>query len=209
MIKPKHSIILLIVSVVLLGVVVIGLIVAWANHETKTTTLVNGTSDVHVTYAALYEAAWRQDGAASNTVVTATLMSPLVRFALQADTQRSQTDQQLWQAVKAQSTAEISLVVTYDSATAGMPDKDFTTKFTLTDAAGAKYTAKLWTPIIPPNQVVNTNTAVRTQMGVLTFSAPADVNWDKLRDLQLVGHNIDGVTTRTLTWAQPTIMTGQ
>jgi hypothetical protein len=191
----------------LLGAVALGLVavvVVWlANHKQPSST--NTADDARQKYAALYEAAWRQDDGRSPTLVTATLLVPPAVEALGRDTGRSSTEEQYWRIVEPLDASMIPVVVTFDSV-AGTVSDEVIQNGLLLFTPGATLSFEEWKPIIAPSRVVNASAAVTSQIGIAIFRAAKPIDWNTLGSLTLTVSGIAGQADRTFKWSEPKIL---
>lgn len=187
------------------ALVVAGLVIGlWPRASiSPTNTSITNTNPARDTYASLYQAAWRQDQAQGSVLMTATLFAPTVRQALGDDTSRSETEDQLWRAVKDVSAKHIPIYVTLDSVQGAIADATITSQATLSDAGNQKYTIIDWKPLIAPTRVVNSSSGTTSQTGVLIFAAAQDIDWDTLANLKLTIKNIAEIPQRQFVWVDP------
>lgn len=184
-----------------LAAVVVFLLV---NHKQQSFS--NTTNDARQQYAALYQAAWRPDGIErSNMVVTATLLVPPAVEALSRDTGRSGTEEQYWRIVEPLDASMIPVVVTFDSV-AGAVSDDAVQNGLLLFSPGVTLSFEEWKPIIAPSRVVNTSTAVTSQIGIAIFRAAKPIDWNTLGSLTLTVSGIAGQADRTFNWSEPKVL---
>lgn len=165
-------------------------------------TVTNGSRE---RYAALYDAAWRQDDGKDTTLVTATLLVPPTIEVLGTDTQRSTTEDQLWNTVKSLSPKQVPLVITIDSLTGFVADDVIRSGLQLQTTSGQKFTLESWQTLIAPSRVVNTS-GTSSQVGVALFSSDTDIDWQKVGTLTLTVKGIGGTNQRVFTWTEPKLL---
>jgi len=173
------------------------------SQDNNTNTITNANRE---RYAALYDAAWRQDDGKDATLVTATLLVPPTIDVLGVDKQRSTTEEQLWNMVKSLSGKKVPLVLTIDSLTGFVPDYSIRSGLQLEATSGQKFTLDSWQTIIAPTRVVNSSATTTSQMGVATFAADTDMNWSTLGTLKLTIKGIGGTDERVFTWTEPKLL---
>jgi hypothetical protein len=191
----------------LLGAAALGLVVVvflLANHH-KQPSSTNAADDARQHYAALYQAAWRQDDGRSPTLVTATVLVPPAVEALGRDTGRSGTEEQYWRIVEPLDASMIPVVVTFDSVAEAVSDEVIRNGLLLF-APGAMFSFEDWKPIIAPSRVVNTSAAVTSQIGIAIFRAAKPIDWNTLSPLTLTVSGIAGQADRTLSWNEPKML---
>lgn len=191
----------------LLGAVALGLaavvVFLLVNHKKPSST--NTADDARQQYAALYEAAWRQDDGRSPTLVTATVLVPPAVEALGRDTGRSGTEEQYWRIVEPLDASMIPVVVTFDSVADAVPDSVIQNGLLLS-APGMTLSFEEWKPIIAPSRVVNASASVTSQIGIAIFRAAKPIDWNTLGSLTLTVSGIAGQTDRTFNWSEPKIL---
>lgn len=194
-------------NTVLIGllVVAVGLAatVMWLQRSPSTTNTTETANRQH--YAALYQAAWRQDDGTSPTLMTATLLVPPAVTALGQDTGRSSSEEQLWRTVGTLDARSIPVVITIDSVSGAIPDETIQNSLVLS-ATGVTLSFDSWHPLVVPSHASTGNQPVSSQSGVAVFTAATDVPWTTLTDLKLVVHDINGQPDRTFTWAEPKLL---
>lgn len=195
----------LVVGVGTLALTTIGLTAFWPDSQTASLKVHQNTND-RDRYAALYQAAWRQDQGLGSVFMTATLFSPPLISALGRDPNRSDTESELWRAVKDTTENQIAFFLTIDSVAQPVADDAISHSLTVTDMAQTTYHFVSWHPLIVPSRIVNTNATVSSQAGVAAFSADQPVNWSRLADLQLTSRGMSDQPIRTFTWAQPSLV---
>lgn len=199
LLRGKYRLWLLSAAVLSLAVIVFLL----ANHKQPSSA--NTADDARQRYAALYQAAWRQDDGRSPTLVTATVLVPPAVEALGRDTGRSGTEEQYWRIVKPLDASMIPVVVTFDSVAEAVTDEVIRNGLLLF-APGVMLSFEDWKPIIAPSRVVNTTAAVTSQIGIAIFRAAKPVDWDTLGSLTLTVSGIAGQADRTFLWSEPKIL---
>lgn len=157
-------------------------------------------------YAALYDAAWRQDDGQDATLFTATLLVPPTIEVLGADKQRSTAEEQLWNTVKALSPKQIPFVITIDSLASFVSDEAIKKSLQVQTDSDQKFTLDSWQPLIAPTRVVNSSASTTSQVGVAVFSADTDVNWSTIGTLKLTVKGIGGTLERVFTWTEPKLL---
>ncbi len=157
-------------------------------------------------YAALYEAAWRQDDGRDGILVTATLLVPPARDALGKDTQRSSTEDQLWRSLKNVDAKTIPIVLTFDSVIGAVPDETIQKSLTLQILQGQKFDLKSWQPLIAPTRIVNTAQTTSSQIGLALFAAEQNIDWPALGAVTLDVTNIGRKKVRTFQWVEPKVL---
>lgn len=187
------------------GVVVLGLGAVVVFLQRPTSTLNTSAAANRQRYAALYQAAWRQDDGNSPTLMTATLLVPPAVTALGQDTGRSSAEEQLWRVLEPLDAKAIPVVVTIDSVTGAIPDETIQNSVILS-APGLSLSFDSWHPLVAPSHATTGNDAVTSQSGVAVFTAATNVDWNTLTDLKLEIHNIPGQSDRVFTWAEPRLL---
>lgn len=157
-------------------------------------------------YAALYDAAWRQDSGQDATLVTATLFVPPTITALGADTDRSTTEEQIWNIVRSADASTIPIILTFDSVAGSLADDRIKSSLSLQSDRNETLTVKDWIPVIAPSRVVNTTGSVSSQIGVALFSAPQAIDWPTIGTLKLTVTGIGGGPARVFTWTEPKVL---
>lgn len=185
-----------------LAVVVAVLILLTNQKQTAST---NTATEARQRYAALYQAAWRQDDGYSPTLVTATILVPPAVEALGRDDGRSSVEEQLWRIVQPLDSATIPIVVTFDSVTEAVPDQVIQNGLLLS-TSGATLSFEDWKPLIAPTRVVNTSPSTTSQIGVAVFRAVAPIDWNALKSLTLTVSGIADQPDRTLSWTEPKLL---
>ncbi|MBI5466968.1 MAG: hypothetical protein HY975_02020, partial [Candidatus Kerfeldbacteria bacterium] len=170
------------------------------------TTTTNSADALRSRYAALYQGAWRQDEGRGSVLVTATVFVPSLIESLGQQTERSGTEEQIWQATKDLAATDVPVVVTFDNVSGQLADATIEQSLKLAEEGGMQFTFKSWTPLIAPSRVVNTNVATVSQIGIAVFSASNDVSWTTLQPLRLIVTNIGDVPRREIVWAQPALL---
>lgn len=174
-------------------------------RPTAPATHTSTSTDVRAAYAALYDAAWRQDTGRGNIVVTATLMTPLMITYLGQDTHRSEAENQLYAAAHALTDHQLGLFLTLDSVDGSISDDRMKNSAALT-ADHQTFTTLNWVPFIGASHVVNTDVSTTYQSGLLTFAASSKLDWNSLRNLQLAIHGLDDQPDRKFTWINPALL---
>lgn len=182
--------------------VIVGLVVFLVWPQSKLTTTTNTDRD---RYAALYDAAWRQDDGTQPTLMTATLLVPPAITLLGNDDGRSSAENQIWSTVQALQSNQLAIVLTIDSVDGAVSDDVITSSVKLQSADSTAFSLNSWTPIIAPTNVVNSANA-SSQIGVLVFNANATLIWSQLKTLTLSVNAFDGQTARTFTWSNPPLL---
>ncbi len=179
-------------------------VIAWSLRQVSTATNTNtDDTELHALYRNWYEAAWRKDDGTSSTLVTGTLFAPPLVTALLADTQRSETDQQIFRFVSPLSNRQVGVFVTVDSVTGFSTNEAITRALALSLAGVEDVQLESWKPVVlPPVTTITNGPRLYQQAGVAIFSAPDDIDWSALRTAQLTV-TLDGQPVRTLTWSEP------
>lgn len=157
-------------------------------------------------YAALYQAAWRQDDGQSPMLVTATLLVPPTVQVLGQDTGRSSTEEQIWNTVNNLSATEVPIVLTIDSVTGTVTDEAIQDSLSLSSDGGPSFRLSSWSPLIAPSRIVNTNGSTSSQIGLAVFTADRVVDWNKLQILKLNVNGLVGEPQRVFTWTEPRLL---
>lgn len=175
----------------------------WADGQSGTA---SQTTDIHAAYGQLYDAAWRQDDGRGSEVFTATLLAPRLRELLQADTQRTDTDQQLARLLRDIELDIVPLVITMDavvsSPSARLTDVAVERSLRLT-AVGVTFELIDLQPLITPTTISNSNVTTARRMWLMAWRSDPAINWETVRDLQLEIRDLGQTKLRTLTWARP------
>lgn len=198
----KHQAVLAVGIVLAVATAVVAGLLSSRDTTTATT---NTSTDARAKYAALYQAAWRQDSGQGNVLVTATLMVPPMVTTLAADTGRSSAEEQLNQALSGLSNRQIGVLLTIDSITGAIVD-DRVEHGAALIADGQTFTTADWQPFIAPSHVVNASTTTSSQSGLLVFQADQAVDWAALKNLKLSMSGIDDQLVRAFTWAVPELL---
>lgn len=169
-------------------------------------TTTNNTDVLRSRYAALYLGAWRQDEGRGSVLVTATIFVPSLVTTLGQQTERSATEEQIWQATKDVAETDVPIVITFDSVAGQLADATIRDNLQLTEDGKTSFTLKSWTPLIAPSRVVNTNVSTVSQIGVAVFTASKVVDWSSLQPLRLAVTTIGDVPRREIVWAQPALL---
>lgn len=180
------------------------LVLMKANSQAGTPNATNDSTRQH--YANLYLAAWRQDQAQGDVLTTATLFVPPLVTSLGQQSDRSETEEQLWRIMRDVPTNAVPVVMTIDSVAGDIPDAAIQKSLTLTDTDGMTFTTTSWTPMVAPTNVVNTNQATTSQMGVAVFTAAQPVPWSTLGPLHLVSLGLGDQPRREFVWAEPKLL---
>jgi hypothetical protein len=157
-------------------------------------------------YAALYQAAWRQDDGHQPTLVTATLLTPPAIALLGQDAHRSTSEEQLWQIVKNLSNRQLAFVVTADSVVAAIPDEQFEQHLTMSLGGTSSSTLTSWTSMIAPSRVGTPTSTTTSQIGVAIFDVPNPITWMTLGQITLTFDGIPGEPARIFSWANPNLL---
>ncbi len=186
--------------------VVAGLVaVAFSRPKLNVTSTDNQTS-IRQRYAALYQAAWRQDEGRGAMVMTATLLAPSIIQTLGQDTGRSTTEEQIWSVGKSIDARRLAIIITVDSVGGAVPDDTIQRSLTLAADGGPAMSVDSWRPIIAPSRVVNAQESVSSQIGIAVFRAADDIDWPKLGTLRLTVSGIGDQPTRVFTWVEPRLL---
>lgn len=193
-------------SVLIVGllVVIAFFVMAWRWPEAVDTNTAATSNRQH--YAALYQAAWRQDDGQDTTLMTATVFVPPTVQALAQDTGRSSAEQQIVDATQHLTAQQVPVVITIDSVTGTTTDEAIKKGLTLSAEGGPRFTLADWKPMIAPSRIVNTSGSTSSQIGVAVFEASQVVNWDTLQSLRLDVKDIGGEPLRTFSWTEPGLL---
>ncbi len=163
------------------------------------------TTNARQKYAALYQAAWRQDDGQHPILVTATLIVPTAQEALGQDTGRSSAEEQIWSALKSLGPDQVPVILTFDSVAGAVTDEAVRQGAVLSADHGPQFSLASWQPMIAPSRIVNTATSASSQIGVAIFQADRTIDWQTLTVLRLTIDQIDGAQ-RVFTWTQPRLL---
>lgn len=184
---------------------VVGAVLWWQFMRPPAATPTN-TNAVRQEYASLYQAAWRQDTGTQPTLATATLLLPAAQQALGRDAGRSTTEDQLWDIFKNLKGTQIPVILTFDSVSGFVPDAVVKEGSSLLLDGGPNVSLTDWQPVSSPSRVVNTAGTVRSQIGVAIFSAGQTIDWNTIKQAQLVLRGIPNETDRVFTWIEPRVL---
>lgn len=194
------------------GLVIIGLAVATGlavfvfSRPKLNVTSTSDQASIRQRYAALYQAAWRQDEGRGTMVMTATLLTPSIIQALGQDTGRSTTEEQIWSVGNSIDAQHLAIIITVDSVDGAVPDDAIQRSLTLAADGGPAMSVVNWRPIIAPSRIVNTQASASSQVGIAVFGAAGDIDWSKLGPLRLTVSGIGDQPTRVFTWAEPRLL---
>lgn len=178
----------------------------WRWRSLSSTNSTANTNARRQTYAALYQAAWRQDDGHNPTLVTATLLVPPTVQALGADTGRSSAEEQEWQTMKSLSTQQVPFIVTLDTVGPAIPDDTIIHGLSLRLDNGKSFALDSWNPIIAPSRVSNTNGSPTSQIGVAIFKVGTNLDWTTVNIVQLTLNGIPNEPYRVFTWTEPKLL---
>lgn len=168
-------------------------------------TTVNNSA--RTTYASLYDALWRQDSGQGSILMTSTLFVPPMITALGQDTQRSEVEEQIWNAMKNMMPSEIGLFITLDSVTGFISDADIQKSLSLDAGPGLTFHLRTWQPIIGGASQVNANAPVASQRGLAIFTADPGpdappIDWSTLDQVTLRATGLGDQPVRQFVWTQ-------
>lgn len=185
------------------GVAVVGAGLVWAIQSISPRPAANANSDARRQYADLYQLAWRQDSGQGSVLVTATVFPPALTRLLGQQSPRSETEEQVWRAVRGLDQAAVPFFVTIDSVAGPLTDDQIAASLSLTAVGGPTFKRQSWIPIILPAKANNNNVSTASQAGVVVFAAEAAVDWANLRELRLRSEGLGDVPTRDFRWIEP------
>lgn len=197
------------VTVLAVVALTIGIVVLTRHPSRKTTTSHVTNNPSRLTYAQLYEAAWRQDAGRGNTTITATLVTPALIDALNLDKQRSERDEQILYFTKNLPDTQVAFIVTIDSIAGYFSDSQILESVKAKDAqsaSGNEWFSQAWKPLIGTKTPVNANVAVSSQAGVLIMNRAQKIDWSTLKNLQLSFSDLGDQPIRQFTWAEPRLL---
>lgn len=175
-------------------------------HWQPITAKQNTTTTDRQRYAALYQAAWRQDDGTAPTLITATLLVPPTIQLLGQDTGRSVTEEQQWQILKNLKSTQVAFIITVDSVVSAIPDDVFLHGLALTIDHGPKATFSSWSPIIAPSRITNPTNSTSSQLGVAIFDLDQPLDWQTVQALEVHLTGITGERERTFSWITPKML---
>lgn len=193
-------------------VLVIGAVFLFRRPVVAPTNTTSTNNPARLTYAQLYDASWRQDQGRGNTTVTATLVTTAMVAALDADTQRSERDEQILFMTKNLLASEVAFIVTIDSISGFFSTSEILDSARLTDSqtnSGREWLIQTWKPIIGAKPMVNTNVQISSQVGILVATMSEEVDWSTLKNLQLEFVNLGDQPIRRFTWAEPSLLASE
>lgn len=202
-----------VVSLVMVIGLSIGLTRLWAWLATERMPNSSDSTATHLAYAQLYEAAWRQDAGQGNETMTATLLSPRLQELLQADTQRSATDDQIARLMAGVEPDRVPIILTLDavtsSASARLTDEELQQSLSLKAPDVTLEFIEARPIIVPVATITNSPVPTTHRVWLAGWHAVGGLDWDTVRDLQLTITNIGQTKTRTFTWARPGALVDQ
>jgi hypothetical protein len=171
----------------------------------KQPTPITVSNTVRERYAALYEAAWRQDDGRDPILTTATLLVAPTITLLGQDTERSVTEEQIWNSVRSLDARVVPVVVTIDSVTGTVTDDAMQQGLQLTTDRGPQFTLSSWQPLVAGSRIVN-SAGASAQIGIALFRADRDIDWSAVGAVTLTLSGIGDTKERIFSWTEPSLL---
>lgn len=193
-----------VVGAIAVAVAVFGFIRLSQTPSTSQTA--NSGNPAHDTYAALYQAARRQDQGVGSVTMATTLFLPATVEALGSDTERSDIEDELYRIVKEVSDKQIAIFIATDSVQGPLSDNEITDTLTLASDPSSEFRLVDWQTLIAPHSATNSAVQVTPQTGVAIFERDSQVDYSQLQSLTLTSRGLAGIDERTFTWAIPALL---
>lgn len=179
---------------------------AWEKPVASNSTNQSGSSAARERYATLYDAAWRQDQAQGNMLMTATLLLPPTIAALGQDAERSDYDNQVYRAARDVSSNQAAIYITVDSVIGPVPTDTIRQSLTLTSADKRSWRLEDWHSLIRPSVITNSGITLTPQGGVAIFETDQPIDWPNTGQLILASQGIGGIAERRFVWTDTRLL---